>query len=267
LRARSSRSSHEPDPRARSHSRARDDHRVRLNDVGAVVDHIRALRHVDKINLAAWLAARAPADTPRSTPTDAAAVCSRRTRAPGLTRRRRRGDAVVFNRNRRRNSTRTGIARSAATIKRQVGERAVWADMASIVGSTWGAAFVARAVPSWGFNRSVVSKTDADADGGRRPRQQVARSCPRARTDLGAQDKVFVDLACSSHNAMWEKTTRCCSRPRSVVPAGDRQRPEERDAEDRLQRTEECGLEAGRNGRSDPRLLSDPHGWRGAGAS
>jgi hypothetical protein len=23
--------------------------------------------------------------------------------------------------------------------------------------------------------------------------------------DLGAQEKVFVDLACSSHNAMWEK--------------------------------------------------------------
>jgi fermentation-respiration switch protein FrsA (DUF1100 family) len=24
-------------------------------------------------------------------------------------------------------------------------------------------------------------------------------------TDLGAKQKVFVDLACSSHNAMWEK--------------------------------------------------------------
>ena len=26
-----------------------------------------------------------------------------------------------------------------------------------------------------------------------------------AYDDIGASDKVFVDLACSSHNAMWEK--------------------------------------------------------------
>jgi esterase/lipase len=31
---------------------------------------------------------------------------------------------------------------------------------------------------------------------------------PRVRefyTDLGSKEKVFIDLACSSHNAMWEK--------------------------------------------------------------
>jgi hypothetical protein len=36
-----------------------------------------------------------------------------------------------------------------------------------------------------------------------------------AKADLGSPKKVFVDLACSSHNAMWEKTTYCCSRHRS----------------------------------------------------
>ena len=30
-------------------------------------------------------------------------------------------------------------------------------------------------------------------------------SCARLYADLGAERKVFIDLACSSHNAMWEK--------------------------------------------------------------
>ena len=36
--------------------------------------------------------------------------------------------------------------------------------------------------------------------------KQVLRTASASYyADLGAPDKVFVDLACSSHNAMWEK--------------------------------------------------------------
>jgi hypothetical protein len=52
--------------------------------------------------------------------------------------------------------------------------------------------------------------------------------------DLGAQDKVFVDLACSSHNAMWERNHLLLFQASRVVPAGHGQRSEDGDAEDRL---------------------------------
>jgi len=39
---------------------------------------------------------------------------------------------------------------------------------------------------------------------GRWPR----RACGTSTADLGANKKVLVDLACSSHNAMWEKNHR-----------------------------------------------------------
>jgi fermentation-respiration switch protein FrsA (DUF1100 family) len=76
------------------------------------------------------------------------------------------------------------------------------------VGATWGSG-VRRApqVTTWGWNSSVVTKM-------RIPTLTVAgaydKQVPPERvrdlfTDLGSSQKVFVDLACSSHNALWEK--------------------------------------------------------------
>ena len=47
---------------------------------------------------------------------------------------------------------------------------------------------------------------DADADGGRDSRRAGAAERVRElHADLGAPQKVLIDLGCSSHNAMWEK--------------------------------------------------------------
>jgi len=87
---------------------------------------------------------------------------------------------------------------------------AVWTEMLASdpVGATWGTG-VRRApqVPTWGVNQAVVAQ-DADAvpDGGRRTRQaDRARAHSGALRGSGSPQKVIIDLACSSHNALWEK--------------------------------------------------------------
>jgi pimeloyl-ACP methyl ester carboxylesterase len=86
----------------------------------------------------------------------------------------------------------------------------VWAEMVASdpIGSTWGDG-VRRAptVPSWGFNKSIVSKNQTPTlmVAGVHDKQVNPERVREYYADLGAQDKVFVDLACSSHNAMWER--------------------------------------------------------------
>jgi pimeloyl-ACP methyl ester carboxylesterase len=185
------------------------------NDIGAVVDYVRALRHVDKLNLAGWsqggpraggftaqhpdkvqrLVLLAPAYA-RTGPDNQSAP---------------RTDAVVFNTQSQKEFD--------ANWDRQVGcadqydkdvSKVIWADMVASdsVGGTWGAG-VRRAptVPSWGFNRNVVSKNQTPTlmVAGAHDKQVNPNNVRAYYEDLAAADKVFVDLACSSHNAMWEK--------------------------------------------------------------
>jgi pimeloyl-ACP methyl ester carboxylesterase len=89
----------------------------------------------------------------------------------------------------------------------------VWSEMVASdsVGATWGAG-VRRAptVPSWGFNRTIVSKSETPVlmVTGQHDKQVAPATVRQYYDDAGAQDKVFVDLACSSHNAMWERNHR-----------------------------------------------------------
>ena len=185
------------------------------NDIGAVVDYVRALRHVEKVNLAGWsqggpraggYTAQHPEQVQRLV---LLAPAYARTGPAGAS--APRADAVVFNTQSQKEFD--------ANWDRQVGcpdqydkavSTAVWQDMVASdsVGSTWGTG-VRRAptVPSWGFNQAVVSKNQT-------PTLMVTgvhdKQVPPARVreyyeDLGAPEKVFIDLACSSHNAMWEK--------------------------------------------------------------
>jgi fermentation-respiration switch protein FrsA (DUF1100 family) len=76
------------------------------------------------------------------------------------------------------------------------------------VGATWGTG-VRRAplVTSWGFGQSVVSKmqTPALLVAGVHDAQVPIDRVKALYTDLGSKEKVLFDLACSSHNAMWER--------------------------------------------------------------
>jgi pimeloyl-ACP methyl ester carboxylesterase len=122
-----------------------------------------------------------------------------------------RPDAVVFNTQSQKEFD--------ANWDRQVGcsdqydkdvSRSVWSEMVASdpVGSTWGAGVRrAPAVPSWGFNKNAVSKmrTPTLMVAGAHDKQVNPNNVRAFYEDIGATDKVFVDLACSSHNAMWEK--------------------------------------------------------------
>ncbi len=87
---------------------------------------------------------------------------------------------------------------------------AVWADMIASdpIGATWGSG-VRRApsVPSWGFNQSVVAKIQTPylMVAGMHDKQVDPSRVRQLYADIGSKQKVFIDLACSSHNAMWEK--------------------------------------------------------------
>jgi len=186
------------------------------NDIGAVVDHIRALRHVEKLNLIAW-----SLGGPRSGGYTAA--------NPGKVRKLVLL-APAYNR--------TGAADPPAQIPadgatfntqshdefnanwdRQVGcpdqvdpavNEAVWSAMleSDPVGASWGPG-VRRAplVTSWGWNSAVVAKLRVPTlmVSGAYDKQVLPARVKDLYTDLGSPQKVFADLACSSHNALWER--------------------------------------------------------------
>jgi len=185
------------------------------NDIDAVVDYLRTLRGADRVSMVAWslggpraggyagqhpdkvrkLVLLAPAynrmaaDTPPAQPPAGTAMNTQ--------------SRMEF----------------IANWDRQVGcpdqydagvSDAVWSQMADSdpVGATWGPG-VRRApqTTSWGWNGTMVGKTQTPTlmVAGVHDKQVNPARVRELYADLAAREKVFVDLACSSHNAMWEK--------------------------------------------------------------
>jgi len=87
---------------------------------------------------------------------------------------------------------------------------AVWADLikSDPAGAKWGpGARRAPSVPSWGFNAETMAGLKAPflMISGENDKQVSPDRVRELYADLGSTDKLFIDLACSSHNAMWEK--------------------------------------------------------------
>jgi pimeloyl-ACP methyl ester carboxylesterase len=186
------------------------------DDIGAVVDHLRALRGVDKVSLIGWsqggprtggYAARNPAKVSRMVVLAPAYARASPLESPN--------PLPVSN------GPMNVQSRAAFTSNwdRQVGcpgqydvtvSESVWSEMLASdpVGATWGAG-VRRApnVPTWGFNQDVAAqiKTPYLMVSGAYDKQVAPERVRQLYADLGAKEKVFIDLACSSHNAMWEK--------------------------------------------------------------
>jgi pimeloyl-ACP methyl ester carboxylesterase len=86
----------------------------------------------------------------------------------------------------------------------------IWSEMLASdpVGATWGVG-VRRAptVTLWGWNQSIVTRqqTPVLLVSGVHDKQVNPERVRELYTDYGGTQKVFVDLACSSHNAMWER--------------------------------------------------------------
>jgi pimeloyl-ACP methyl ester carboxylesterase len=186
------------------------------NDIAAVVDYIRALRHVEKLNLVAWslggpraggyaaqnpdkvqkLVLLAPAYNRTMSGNPPAQVP-----AEGPAMNTQSHEEFVENWNRQ-----VGCPdqyESAAA-------ESVWSEMikSDPVGTSWGTG-VRRApnVTTWGLNSAVVSKVEIPTlmVSGVHDKQVPQERVRDLYADLGSRQKVFVDLACSSHNAMWER--------------------------------------------------------------
>jgi fermentation-respiration switch protein FrsA (DUF1100 family) len=76
------------------------------------------------------------------------------------------------------------------------------------VGATWGTG-VRRApqTTTWGWNAEVVGKmqTPTLMVAGIHDGQVAPDRVRELYADLGAKQKVMIDLGCASHNAMWER--------------------------------------------------------------
>src|SRR5882672_3761659 len=186
------------------------------NDIATVVEHLRALRRVETVSIVGWSqggprAAGYAARNPEK-------VARLLVLAPAYN---RTGPTAATNPLPASAGPMTAQSRADFTANwdRQVGcpdqyepaaSAAVWSDMlaSDSVGATWGAG-VRRApsVPTWGFNQAVVAKMQTPflMVTGAHDKQVAPQRVRDLYADLGSKEKVIVDLACSSHNAMWEK--------------------------------------------------------------
>jgi pimeloyl-ACP methyl ester carboxylesterase len=189
------------------------------NDISAVVDHLRALRGAAQVSMVSWslggpraagYAAQNPGKVAKlvllapAYNRDASATPPTPLPAIGATMTTQSRDQL------------------AALWNRQVGcpdqyepgvFKAVWQAMleSDPVGATWGPG-VRRApnVTNWGWTTAMAGATKTPTlmvTGAHDGQVQPAR-VHDLYADLGSKSKVLVDLACSSHNAMWEKNHR-----------------------------------------------------------
>ncbi len=186
------------------------------NDIDAVVNHVRALRHVDRLSLVAWslggpraggYAAQHPDKINRMVLL--APAYSRTTKADAPAQLPADGAAM----------TTQSHEEFTANWDRQVGcpgqydgptSDSVWSVMleSDPVGATWGGGVRrAPAVTNWGWGQAMVAKMETPVlmVTGAHDKQVPSDRVRDLYADLGSSKKVFVDLACSSHNAMWEK--------------------------------------------------------------
>jgi pimeloyl-ACP methyl ester carboxylesterase len=186
------------------------------NDVNSVVDYIRALRHVSQVNLVAWslggprsggYAAQHPEKLQKLVLLAPAYTRALQATAPVQL----PAEGTAMNTQSHEEFT--------ANWDRQVGcqdqydpaaSESVWSEMieSDPVGATWSPG-VRRAplVTTWGWNAEIVAKTQLPIlmVSGEHDKQVPSDRVRELYADLGSHQKVFIDLACSSHNAMWEK--------------------------------------------------------------
>jgi pimeloyl-ACP methyl ester carboxylesterase len=185
------------------------------NDINSVVDYIRALRHVNQVSLVAW-----SLGGPRSG--GYAAQHPEKLQklvllAPGYTRALQASAPVQLPAEGTAMNTQSH-EEFTANWDRQVGcqdqydpaaSESVWSEMikSDPVGATWGPG-VRRAplLTTWGWNSEIVAKTQLPIlmVSGEHDKQVPSNRVRELYADLGSHQKIFIDLACSSHNAMWE---------------------------------------------------------------
>jgi pimeloyl-ACP methyl ester carboxylesterase len=186
------------------------------HDIDAAVDYLRALRHVDKVSLLGW--SQGGPRTAGYTARNPGKVAKLVVLAPAYN---RTGPQQAPNPLPPVDGPMTvqTQAEFKANWDRQVGcsgqydtdaVHALWEDFrdSDPVGATWGSG-VRRApqVPTWGFNQAIVARMQTPflMVVGSHDKQVLPERVRELYADLGSKQKVLIELACSSHNAMWEK--------------------------------------------------------------
>ena len=184
-------------------------------DIAAAVNYIRTLRHVDRVSLVAWSRGGPRAGGYAAQHPDT--VRRLIVLAPG------------YDRNAEPNAAESTLADGVplntqsrqdfdANWDRQVGctdqydraaSNAIWSEMLASdpVGATWGPG-VRRAPEMTGTWTPAMAKKLAVPFlmvSGAHDKQVAPDRVRQLYADTGSSEKVFVDLACSSHNAMWER--------------------------------------------------------------
>lgn len=186
------------------------------HDIDAVVDRVRAMRHVEKLNLLAWsLGGPRSGGYAAQHPDKVAKLVLL---APAYNREAKADPPAQVPANGAAMNTQSR-AEFISNWDRQVGcpdqveaaaRDSVWAEMilSDPVGATWGTG-VRRAplVTTWGWTTAVVAKMQIPTlmVSGVHDKQVNPERVRELYSDIGSPKKMFVDLACSSHNAMWEK--------------------------------------------------------------
>jgi pimeloyl-ACP methyl ester carboxylesterase len=186
------------------------------NDISAAVDYIRKLRHAEKINLVGWsqggpraggwtalhpdqvvkLILLAPAYN-RATKSEAPALP-----VPGPVFNTQNHDEFIANWDRQ--APCPGQVDPAAAAS-------VWSEMlkSDPVGASWSPAVRRAPIASsgWGWTQERVKAmtTPTLMVSGINDKQINPDRVRDFYADIGSPLKVFIDLGCSSHNAMWEK--------------------------------------------------------------
>ena len=186
------------------------------HDIDAVVDRVRALRKVDKLNLLGWsqggprsagYAAQHPEKVAKLVLLAPAYNRNAKAEAPEQV----PASGAAFNTQSREEFIANWDRQVGCPDQYDAGSlNSVWSEMIASdpVGATWGTG-VRRApqVTSWGWTTAVVAKMQIPTlmVAGAHDKQVNPDRVREFYTDLGSPKKVFVDLACSSHNAMWER--------------------------------------------------------------
>jgi pimeloyl-ACP methyl ester carboxylesterase len=186
------------------------------NDLDTVVNHVRTLRRVERLSLIAWslggpraggYAAQHPEKVLKllllapAYNRDGAASAPEEVPAKGTTFNTQSHEDFITNWDRQAGCPDQYDPAAAD---------AVWKKMleSDPVGATWGSG-VRRApqVTTWGWNQAAVVKVQAPTllMAGAHDKQVRPERVKELYADLGTREKVFVDLACSSHNALWER--------------------------------------------------------------
>jgi pimeloyl-ACP methyl ester carboxylesterase len=185
------------------------------DDIDAVVEYIRDLRDVPHVSLVGWslggpraggYASRNPGKVAKLVLLAPAYVRDSGQRPPQPN----PAAGVAFNAQSHADFT--------ANWERQLGcpnqhepeaAAAVWSEMlrSDPVGASWGQG-VRRAPGTtvWGFGKAAVERmqTPTLMVAGIHDKQVAPERVSDFFTDLGAENKVLLDLGCASHNAMWE---------------------------------------------------------------